>query len=86
MVFDPLSLDGRKINLVIDLMLDARREAQRTDPATKAHLSFARNALDEILRTKKYKFGIMLFKELEMRFTEVREDLANMRGLLEDKS
>ena len=86
MALDPLSLDGRRINLLIDLMYDARREAQRTELGTKAHLSLARNALDEILRTKEYKFGITLFKELEMRFTEVKDDLADMRGLLEDKS
>lgn len=86
MALDPLSLDGRKINLVIDLMREARREAQRAEPRSKAHLSLARNALDEVLRKKEYEFGITLFKELEKHFTEVRDDLANMRGVLEDKS
>lgn len=85
MALDPLSLDGRKINLVIDMMREARREAQRAEPSSKAHLSFARNALDEVLRKKEYEFGIVLFKELEKHFTEVRDDLANMRGVLEDK-
>lgn len=83
---NPMSLDARRIEFVVEAMRDARREAQRAGPDSKAHLDIARNALDEILRTKEYKFGVMLFKELERHFTEVREDLANMRMLIEDKS
>lgn len=84
MGLDPMSLDARRIELVVDLMRDARREAQRRED--KSHLSLARNALDEILRTKEYEFGRVLFLELERHFTEVRDDLENMRGLIEDKA
>lgn len=84
MAQDPMSLDARRIKLVVDLMRDARREAQRRED--KSHLGIARNALDEILCTKEYEFGKTLFRELERHFTEVRDDLANMRGLIEDRS
>ena len=86
MALNPMSLDARKIEFVVDAMRDARRKDQRAGPGSKAHLAIARNALDEILRTKKYKFGVALFKELERHFTEVREDLASMRRLIEDRS
>lgn len=51
---------------------------------TKDHLAPARAALDEICRTGDYDFGIRLFKELERRFTDLRDDLGYMRLRIQD--
>lgn len=70
-------MDEYRISLVVKSM--QRAVTGRRD-YTKDHLIVAREAFDEVCRTKEYEFGIRLFEELERRFTDVRDDLSAMRG------
>lgn len=74
-------MEEYKISLVVEGM--QRIAAGRRD-YTKNHIAPARSALDEICRTGDYDFGIRLFKELERRFTDLRDDLENMRLRIQD--
>ena len=58
--------------------------SRRDAPSTQKTIALARAALDEICRTGDYDFGIRLFKELERRFTGLRDDLGYMRLRIED--
>ena len=74
-------MEEYKISLVVEGM--DRIAANRTT-YTKEHLAPARAALDEICRTADYDFGIVLFKELEKRFTDLKDDLGYMRQRIQD--
>ena len=45
----------------------------------------ARLALDEIMETKEYVFGVTLFSRLMEHFTDVKDDLEEMREMIEEK-
>ena len=75
------TMEEYKISLVVEGM---QRIATGRTTYTKDHIAPARAALDEICRTGDYDFGIRLFKELERRFTDLRDDLGHMRLRIED--
>ena len=75
------TMEEYKISLVVEGM--DRIAANRTS-YTKEHLAPARAALDEICRTADYDFGIVLFKQLEKRFTDLQDDLGYMRQRIQD--
>lgn len=75
------TMEEYKIDLVARGM---ERIASGRRTYTKDHLAPARAALDEICRTGDYDFGIRLFKELERRFTDLRDDLGYMRLRIQD--
>ena len=75
------TMEEYKISLVVEGM---QRIASGRRDYTKDHIAPARAALDEICRTGDYDFGIRLFRELERRFTDLRDDLGNMRLRIQD--
>lgn len=74
-------VDKIRIEHTIRRMRDVRSE----NDGGKKHLDVARRALDEILYTKEYKFGVALFYELERNFTEIKPELEQMRLVVADK-
>ena len=73
--------DQVRIDAAIKQMREARREVQ----GGKNHLCVARLALDEIMRTKEYAFGMTLFSELMDHFTDVRDELGEMREMIGER-
>ena len=74
-------MDQVRIDAAIKQMRETRREAQ----GGKSHLHVARLALDEIMETKEYAFGVTLFSRLMDHFTDVKDDLEEMREMIKEK-
>lgn len=74
-------LDERRLNLTMRRM----REIKSENPDGKDHLRIARRALDQILKTKEYEFGIVLFDHIAKNFTEVRDDLKSMQDMIVER-
>lgn len=69
----------------IEHTIKRMREVRYENDGGKKHLGVARRALDEILYSKEYEFGEVLFHELARNFTEIRDEMDQMRLLVVEK-
>ena len=74
--------NNRRIEMTIERMRHVRHENQ----GGKHHLNVARHALDEIMATKEYEFGKILFEKLAESFTDVKPELNEMLDMIKDEA
>ena len=66
------------------IMQEAKAKARHNGHNEHTHLRVARNALDRVVRTGDYAFGVRLFTNLEKEFSEIRDELEEMREMVEN--